>query len=109
MTGIQQVSEAEFEKFLLESKCPLIVEFGAKWCAPCKRMKPVIDGLAEKWNGRAQFLEVDVDESQSLTMRYQVMSVPTLILIREGSIKSRLIGFQPDQRIMNEFGPWIGA
>ncbi|NTV84697.1 MAG: thioredoxin, partial [Bacteroidales bacterium] len=74
MGRFQLVNEAEFEKLLLQAEIPVIVDFGAEWCGPCKRMKPAINSLAEKWNGKALFLEVDVDESQDLTMKYQIMS-----------------------------------
>ena len=108
MGRFQLVNEAEFEKLLLQAEIPVIVDFGAEWCGPCKRMKPAINSLAEKWNGKALFLEVDVDESQDLTMKYQIMSVPTLMVLIGGSIKGRLTGLQSEARIVDEFGPWIG-
>ena len=86
---------------------PVIVEFGADWCAPCKRMRPLIQGLIEQWDGKARFIEINVDDSYALAMKYQVMSVPTLILMVEGVVRGRLTGLQPLERIAAEFGPFI--
>ena len=109
MSEIQHVNEMEFNQFLLQADRPVIVEFGADWCAPCKRMRPVIQGLAEQWDGKALFFEINVDDSYALAMKYQVMSVPTLILLVDGAVQGRLTGLQPLERITAEFGPFINS
>ncbi len=107
MCEIRIVNEAEFNQCILQDDRPLIVEFGADWCVPCKRMKPLLQGLAEQWDGKARFIEINVDESYALAMKYQVMSVPTLIILVGGAVRGRLTGLQPLERITAEFGPYI--
>jgi thioredoxin 1 len=107
MNEIEYVNEIEFTQYLLHDDRPVIVEFGADWCAPCKRMRPLIQGLVEQWDGKARFIEINVDESYALAMKYQVMSVPTLILMVDGVVRGRLTGLQPQERIAAEFGPFI--
>ena len=107
MSGNRIVNETEFNQYILQDDRPVIVEFGADWCAPCKRMRPLIQGLAEKWEGKARFIEINVDESSVLAMKYQVMSVPTLIILVDGVVRGRLAGLQPLDRITAEFGPYI--
>ena len=107
MGKFQQVNQSELEKFLLHSEKPVIIDFSAGWCGPCQRMKPVLNRLADKWDGKAYFFEVDADECYELAMKYQVMSVPTLLLLVNRSLKSRLSGLQPEAKIVNEFEPWL--
>jgi thioredoxin 1 len=107
MSEMEYVNEVEFTQYLMQDDRPVIVEFGADWCAPCKRMRPLIQGWVDQLNGKARFIEVNVDDSTALAMKYQVMSVPTLILMVEGVVRGRLTGLQPLERIAAEFGPFI--
>ena len=101
------LTKSEFNQYILQDDRPLIVEFGADWCVPCKRMKPLLQGLAEQWDGKVRFIEINVDESYALSMKYQVMSVPTLIILVGGVVRGRLTGLQSLERITAEFGPYI--
>lgn len=74
----------------------VLVDFWATWCAPCRMLAPVIDSLAEKYDGKVQVCKVDVDEQGELAARYGVMSIPTVILFRDGQIADKRIGVYPE-------------
>jgi len=93
------VNEYNFKSEVLDSQTPVLVEFGAEWCQPCKRLDPILEQLSAGWKERVRVTRVDVDESGSLAMQMQVMSVPTLILFIKGSEAARLVGLQSPERI----------
>lgn len=107
MKTIEAVSAEEFEKQVLQAERPVLVEFGAVWCGPCRRMEPELARLREEWGERMQILSVDVDEASDLAMQFMVLSVPTLILFQNGEAVKRLSGFQPLQRLKESFEPYL--
>ncbi|MBU1661023.1 MAG: thioredoxin [Chloroflexi bacterium] len=107
MSAIQHVSEDTFRAEVLESPQPVLVDFTAAWCGPCKRLEPVVKDLAKEWNGKVKVVKLNVDHNQNLAMQYQVMSVPTLMLFNNGEVKERLTGYQPKKRIVSKLTPHI--
>ena len=103
MNGIQEVHEAEFKQKVLDSATPVVVEFGAVWCHPCKALEPVLKQLALEWAGKASLLQVDVDEALGLVQQYTVFSVPTVMLFIKGQPVERLTGFQSREKIKEKF------
>ena len=103
-----QITDGNFEQEVLKSAGPVLVEFGAVWCAPCKRLEPELVKLGSEWGSKVRLVKVDVDESADLAMKFGVMSVPTLILFVGGQAKQRLTGYQDRQRILENMGPFIG-
>ena len=97
------VKQDEFDARVLHAPAPVIVEFGAQWCAPCKRLEPILEKLAEEWNGKISILHVDVEDSPDIAMRYFVMNLPTMILFANGKEQERLVGLQPRERIVEKF------
>ena len=87
-------SEADFDAKVLKSSTPVMVDFYADWCGPCRVMAPVIDELAAELAGKVLVGKVDVDANQQLAERYQVMSIPTLVVFRGGQVVERLSGVQ---------------
>ena len=108
MSLIPEVQESAFQKEVLDSNVPVLVEFGATWCGPCKMLEPLLDQLATEWQGKIRIVKVDVDQGVTLTIKYQVMSVPTLILFKQSQPKERLSGYQPKDRIVGKMGPHLG-
>jgi len=104
MTAWIEVTEQDFKEKVLQSTIPALVEFGAPWCQPCKRLEPELEKLAASLAGRVQLFHVNVDECPSLTGRYGVMGVPTVVLIIAGQERERTQGLQPLSRLMNIFG-----
>ena len=89
------VTEQDFDEQVLQSDQPVLVDFWAEWCAPCRALGPVIDSLADDYDGRARIAKVDVDSNQRIAMQYGVRSIPTVILFDKGKIVETFVGVRP--------------
>ena len=107
MADIPQLSEGSFEEEVLQSSLPVLVDFTAVWCGPCKMLDPIVMQLAHEWQGRVKVVKLDVDDNVNLTMEYGVMGVPTLMLFVNGSPVQRMSGYQPKDRIVAKFASSI--
>ena len=98
-------TDKNFQEEALESSIPVVVDFYADWCGPCKMMSPVIDELAVDYEGRVKIGKVNTDENRGVASKYNVMSIPTIILIKEGQVVDQVIGAVPktvlEQKINN--------
>jgi thioredoxin 1 len=108
MTEIQHVSEETFQKQVLDSALPVLVDFTATWCGPCKMLEPVVKQLAIDLSGKMEVVKLDIDRNQNMTMQFQVMGVPTLILFKGGKPVERMTGYQPKDRILKKLAPHLG-
>ncbi len=84
-----------WKKEVEESQLPVLVDFWAAWCGPCRFVSPIIDKLAEKHNGKVKVVKVDVDENQELAMKFGIMSIPTILLFNKGKVLASRIGAAP--------------
>jgi len=107
MTDIPKLTEAVFETEVLKSTLPVIVDFTAIWCGPCKMLEPVVMQLSQEWDGKVKIVKLDVDDNSNLAVQYGVMGVPTLILFVNGNPVQRLSGYQPKDRILSKFSSYI--
>lgn len=98
-----KLNSENFEREVLDSNEPVLVDFYADWCGPCKMMGPIVEELAEKLQGKAKVGKVNVDENQDLAMEYTVMSIPTLIIFRDGKEAKRFVGVRDKNELLNEF------
>lgn len=94
MTQPTQITQENFQTEVLESKEPVLVDFHADWCGPCRAQSPIVERLAEEYAGRARIGKVDVDDEQELAARFGVRSIPTLIVFDEGKVVDQLVGAQ---------------
>ncbi len=107
MAEIPHVGEANFENEVLKSITPVLVDFTAVWCSPCKMLDPVVKQLAQEWQTKVKVVKLDVDDNSHLAMEYQVMGVPTLMLFVGGKVVQRLTGFQPKDKISAKLSPHL--
>ena len=107
MVDIAKLSEATFQQEVLDASTPVLVDFTAVWCQPCKTLDPVVKQLAEEWGEKVKVVKLDVDDNQQLAMDYMVMSVPTLILFKGGKPIERVSGYQPKDRLQKKFSPHL--
>lgn len=100
----QAVTSADFQSKVLDAKEPVLVDFFATWCGPCKRLSPTVDEVAGEVAGKASVYKLDIDESPDVAARYGVMSVPTLIVFENGQVKNQVVGVQPKQTVLGLLG-----
>jgi thioredoxin 1 len=107
MAELAHVNADNFQAEVLNSVQPVVVDFTAVWCGPCKMLDPVVKQLAQDWDGKVKVVKLDVDDSPELAMQYQVMGVPTLMLFVNGQPSQRINGYQPKDRILAKFAGHI--
>ncbi len=105
MSNLLEITEENFEKEVLKSQLPVLIDFGAVWCGPCKMLDPVVEEIAEEFKKQIKVVHVDIDSNQNLTMQYNVMGVPTLMLIKNGEPLERMTGYKPKNKILSIFEP----
>jgi thioredoxin 1 len=109
MAQLPEIKDATFETEVLRSEGPVLVDFGAEWCHPCRQLDPIVEELAGTWKGRARVVHIDADENVETTTRFGVLGLPTLILFRHGEPVGRLQGFQSKKRIQDLVEPHLGS
>jgi thioredoxin 1 len=92
MNGVKQIQEGEFKGEVLESGTPVLVDFFAPWCGPCRALAPALEGIAKAYEGRLAVVKVNVDEAQRLAGSYRVQAVPTLIIFKDGKAVDTMVG-----------------
>jgi thioredoxin 1 len=94
-----EISDQNFEAEVIKSTLPVLVDLWAPWCRPCLMVAPVIDKLAEKYNGRVKFCRINVDENPQTAAKYRIMSIPTLMFFKGGKVVDTVIGAVPEQAL----------
>jgi thioredoxin 1 len=93
MSGkIADVNDQNFDTEVLNSEVPVLVDFWAAWCAPCRMLAPAVEAIAEKYEGRAKVVKLNVDENMVTSGRYNIKGIPTLLLFKQGMIKEQIVG-----------------
>lgn len=95
------ITKENFENEVLESKIPVLVDFWAAWCGPCRMLSPVIGEIAEENEGRIKVGKVNVDEEPELARQFGIMSIPTLIVFKDGKVTGQTMGVQPKESILD--------
>jgi len=99
MANVTEINAEQFDSDVATSQLPVVVDFYAPWCGPCRMLAPVLDAISQKYVGRARFVKVNVDDAPELAERFSVSGVPTLLFVRDGKEVDRVVGFVPPQMI----------
>jgi thioredoxin 1 len=99
--AIIEATDANFEQEVLKSEQPVLVDFWAAWCGPCKAIAPTVDAVATSYQGKAKIMKMDVDKNPSTPMRYNVRGIPTLLVFKGGQVKEQIVGYVAKDVIEN--------
>jgi thioredoxin 1 len=102
-----EVTDKTFPEVVLKASIPTAVDFWAVWCGPCKMIAPVLEEIAQEYDGKLQITKLDVDHNNQSAMQYGVMSIPTLILFKNGQPVERIVGFMPKQKLLSKLAPHL--
>ena len=100
MAKPQEVTDAEFDQQVLKADLPVLVDFWAEWCGPCHQIAPILERLAEEYDGKIKFVKVDTEENFETTSSYGILSLPTLLVFKEGQQIERITGARPKGDLM---------
>ena len=103
MTTIKNCNENDFENEVLKSSLPVIVDFWAEWCGPCKMLTPILEELSNEMKNEINVVKVNLDDNQDLAMKYSIRSIPTLLLFNEGNLIDTKVGLLPKSEIVTWF------
>jgi thioredoxin 1 len=103
-----KIEDSNFNEAVVQAKTPVLVDFWAPWCGPCRMVAPVVDELAKEYDGRVGFGKVNVDENPKIASQYGIMSIPTLILFKDGKPVSNIVGFRPKDELKQNLDDALG-
>ncbi len=106
--GILEVTDANFDQDVLKSEQPVLVDFWAAWCGPCRALAPIVDELAKDYHGKIKVGKMDVDSNSATPMRYVVRGIPTLLVFKGGQVKEQIVGYVPKETIQKAIDKHVG-
>lgn len=101
--NIVSLTQENFDKEVLQSATPVLVDFWAQWCNPCRALTPILDELAEEYDGRVRIGKVNIDEQQALATQYGVRAIPTLLLFHQGQVADQIVGLRSKRDLKASF------
>jgi len=107
-TSIVEVTDANFDADVLKSDKPVLIDFWATWCGPCRAIAPIVDELATEYLGKVKVGKMDVDRNSATPMRYGVRGIPTLLVFKDGQVKEQIVGYVPKEQIQKALDKHVG-
>ena len=102
MIEVKYVNEQDFKTEVLDASLPVLVDFTAHWCGPCKMVDPIIKQLAEEWQGKVKVVKCDADQNPNVLVNYGIMGLPTVMLFKSGEMVERASGYQPKDKLVGK-------
>ncbi|MDI6689572.1 MAG: thioredoxin [Actinomycetota bacterium] len=101
------LNDDNFKEEVLKSNIPVLVDFWAAWCGPCRIIAPILDEIAGEYVGKIKVTKLNVDDNPNTAAQYDILSIPTLILFKNGEVQKKLVGPVPKKKIIDELSPWL--
>ncbi|MGC8862860.1 MAG: thioredoxin [Armatimonadota bacterium] len=108
MSAAEAITADRFEQEVLKSDIPVMVDFWAEWCGPCKALAPTVDAIAAKYAGKMKVFKLDVQTEAAVASKYGVSSIPTLLIFKAGEVAERIVGLKPEKEITDRIDPLLG-
>ena len=107
MVEVKYVNEQDFKTEVLDASLPVLVDFTAPWCGPCKMVDPIVKQLATEWEGKVKVVKCDADQNPNVLVNYGVMGLPTVMLFKSGEMVERASGYQPKDKLVGKLSPHL--
>jgi thioredoxin 1 len=109
MADVLNITDDNFETEVLQSSEPVLIDFWAVWCGPCRMIAPIVEELSSEYAGKAKIAKMDVDANPNISMKYGIRSIPILLIFKDGKVVEQIVGAVPKQKLVNALDTHIGA
>ena len=107
MAALKEVNDAMYQEEVLDEKQPVLVDFWAPWCSYCNKLTPVLEEVSAELAGKLKIVKINVDENRSLAQRYDIKGLPTMMLVKDGEVAEKIVGFLPTKSILGKIEPLL--